>query len=211
MFALPHLLDDPNPETHSPEAPKPGGPRGAKLATALWMSATLASAPLWPERSWLLPQTAKLDALEDWWREHPPDPGAAVLTNSRTARAWLAHGDRSHPDSRPSTTADWHYLFQHDMYFELDQLLHAEVGQRDAIFGAMDRHFYGRPALDLLPSHWAPGTIVIFEDGGRLAETIDLPLWRTYLDLEVEFESDNGAGLLIGRVRATPRETRTEP
>ncbi|MCA9682594.1 MAG: hypothetical protein KC457_10395 [Myxococcales bacterium] len=166
--------------------------RRNNLALALWMLVTVASWPLGRVHTRLLPRRATLDELERWWVERGPDSDTEVLSNVKIAKAWLEYRDLlPHPEH-------FHALLQHDTAYELDALFDHEVGQDQALLEAMDEHFYGRPVLEERdPLDWPEGTVVIFENDGRLGDTIDVQRWRRHLKIEVE----RGDGrLLIGRV-----------
>lgn len=119
------------------------------------------------------------------------DPGADVVTDVSMARQWLMHRGRVEDPSR------FYYLLRYDVAHELDALLHDEVGQRDAVLGALEKNFFGRPVPGdrLVPEAWESGTIVIFSGDPRLAETVDLDAWRRNIDILHDEPS-----LLVGRV-----------
>jgi hypothetical protein len=161
------------------------------LAVATWSLALLASLPIWLPRSRMMPPRDRLVALERVWIELEADAPAPVLTNVMLLSPWLEHRGLLDPK------APIYYLLSPPQQFELDRLLHAEVGQRDAIFEAFDQHFYGRPVVEREPSGWPPGTIVIFKIDGKQSGQLDLPSWRARLDVVVDDDS-----FLIGRVIA---------
>lgn len=184
-FALPRLVD---------------GARGRGLGIATWLTATVVSWPLWPPHTWL--QTPPhVHAIEQWWRSNQTD-GAAVITNDPLVRAWLDHRDIAGDPNR------YHFVLGHDTAYELDRLFNHDVGQGEALVGAMQSAFYGRPISTddpgLEPEHWPPGSIVIFTRDQRLAETLDVEDWLDHVDLAID------DAFVVGRIRS-PEEAEEPP
>jgi hypothetical protein len=145
------------------------------VALAIWVLPLLASEPLWPGRTTLPTARPILDPIEHTLINELAQVEAPIITNVSAARAWLDH--RGVLDE---TRTPVHYIVQRNMAFELELLLHDEVGQREAILRGLDHRFYGRPIepAALVPEAWPAGTIVILRDDDELAQTLDLERWQ---------------------------------
>lgn len=173
-----------------------GTPQRAAVAVGAWVALALATFPLWRGHTRLAPPAHELAALGEWWRStragrSEPTP---VVTNFELARAWLQHHGLLDEERTPV-----HFLLQHDMAYELDRLLNANVGQDERIYAAMQLQFYGRP-IRAGPGRqvdsWPAGTIVIWLSDDRLGQTLDLPSWDARLRAEVRTDR-----LVIGVLR----------
>lgn len=144
-------------------------------ALAAWLVPLLVSAPLWLSRIDVRSARALLEPIERTVVDELGRRDAPIVTNVSVARAWFDHRGLIDEQRTPV-----HYIMQRNMVFELDALLHAEVGQREAILRGLDRCFYGRPIAPpaLVPEAWPPGTLVILQDDDQLAQTLDLERWQ---------------------------------
>jgi hypothetical protein len=161
------------------------------LALASWVLPALLSLP------WLLPTTnlvrrdRTLDLLVATWQEELADYHGPVITNFDLAQPWLEFVGALDLERTPM-----HLIVHADIHYELDRLLHAEVGQRDAIFTAFEQHFYGPPLRgELVPEAWPPGTVVVLIDDEDLPDTLDLARWQAAMTVFAE-----GEGLVFARL-----------
>ncbi len=168
-----------------------------RVALATWVLPALGSLAVWPTHTGIARPRAALDRLATVWTEELADYRGPVVTNFALARPWLEFRGLLDPARTPL-----HFIVQYDMAFELDRLLHAEVGQREAIYAGLEQHFYGPPVApdQLVPEAWPPGTIVIFRADDDLADTIDVDRWEAAMTVFAETDE-----LTFARLHEVPQ------
>jgi len=164
-----------------------------RAALAIWVVPLILSLPIWQRSTGVARPRASLDRLTEVLGPELQSQGEiTIVTNYPLVGPWLEFVGLLAPDQRAV-----HFIIQHDTQYELDQLLDAEVGQRETILGYLDRDFYGLPitAEQRLPEAWPPGTIVVFRADDNLPDTLDLERWNAAMTVFAE-----GDKLTFGRL-----------